>query len=166
MLKMEEWDLYDENKNITGKIHIRGNQIPDDFYHLVVHVWIKNNEGKFLISQRSENRPTFPLMWECVGGSVLKGEDSLQGAKRETMEEVGINLSNIDGDLVYNKVRKRFKDIMEVWLFQYNGEIDLKKATTDEVKDFKWMTKEQIKQLYKDKQLVQTLDYFLNEIDI
>ncbi len=163
---MEEWDLYDENKNITGKIHIRGNQIPDDFYHLVVHVWIKNNEGKFLISQRSENRPTFPLMWECVGGSVLKGEDSLQGAKRETMEEVGINLSNIDGDLVYNKVRKRFKDIMEVWLFQYNGEIDLKKATTDEVKDFKWMTKEQIKQLYKDKQLVQTLDYFLNEIDI
>lgn len=163
---MEEWDLYDENRNITGKIHIRGNQIPDHFYHLVVHVWIKNNEGKFLISQRSENRPTFPLMWECVGGSVLKGEDSLHGAKRETMEEVGIDLSNIEGDLVYSKVRKGFNDIIDAWLFKYNGEIDLKKATTDEVKDSKWMTKGQIKQLYNNKKLVQTLDYFLNEIDI
>lgn len=163
---MEEWDLYDENRNITGKIHIRGNQIPDNFYHLVVHVWIKNNEGKFLISQRSENRPTFPLMWECVGGSVLKGEDSLHGAKRETMEEVGIDLSNIEGDLVYSKVRKGFNDIIDAWLFKYNGEIDLKKATTDEVKDSKWMTKGQIKQLYNNKKLVQTLDYFLNEIDI
>lgn len=24
-------------------------------------------------------QPTFPLMWECVGGSVLKGENSIDG---------------------------------------------------------------------------------------
>lgn len=82
------------------------------------------------------------------------------------MEEVGIDLSNIEGDLVYSKVRKGFNDIIDAWLFKYNGEIDLKKATTDEVKDSKWMTKGQIKQLYNNKKLVQTLDYFLNEIDI
>ena len=81
---MEVWDLYDENKNITGKYCIRGNEISDNLYHLVVHVWIKNSKGEYLISQRSENRPKFPLKWECVGGSVLKGETSLHGAIRET----------------------------------------------------------------------------------
>lgn len=168
---MEEWDLYDENRNVTGKFHIRGNEIPDDFYHLVVHVWIKNSKGEFLISQRSENRHTFPLMWECVGGSVLKGENSLQGAIRETKEEVGIDLTGIDGKLVYSEVRKmkngeKFNDIMDVWLFKYNGEVDLKKATTNEVRDVKWMTKEQIKQLFEDNKLVKTLDYFFEEINV
>ena len=36
-------------------------------------------------------------MWECVGGSVVKGEDSLQGAVRETKEEVGIDLNPESG---------------------------------------------------------------------
>lgn len=34
-----------------------------------------------------------PLMWECVGGSVLRGESSVDGAVREVKEEVGIDLS-------------------------------------------------------------------------
>ncbi len=32
-------------------------------------------------------------MWECVGGSVVKGEDSMQGAIREAKEEVGVELN-------------------------------------------------------------------------
>ena len=168
---MEVWDLYDENKNITGKYCVRGNEIPNNYYHLVVHVWIKNNKGKYLISQRSENRPTFPLMWECVGGSVLKGESSLQGAIREIKEEVGIDFKKSEGKLVYSKVRKivygkKFNDIMDVWLFEYNGEVKLKNATSDEVRDIKWMKKEEIKKLLENNKLVQTLDYFFNEINI
>ena len=79
----EIWDLYDENRELLGKDHVRGEQLPIDGYHLVVHVWIRNSKGEYLISQCSANRPTFPLMWECVGGSVVKGEDSVQGAIRE-----------------------------------------------------------------------------------
>lgn len=168
---MEIWDLYDENKNLTGKYCIRGNEIPDNFYHLVVHVWIKNDKGEYLISQRAENRPTFPLMWECVGGSVLKGENSLQGAIRETKEEVGIDLTKAEGKKVFTKVRKningkKFNDIMDVWLFKYNGKVELEKATTDEVRDVKWLKKEEIKELFKLNKLVKTLDYFFEEIDI
>ncbi len=165
---MEIWDLYDENKNVTGKYCIRGNEIPDDFYHLVVHVWIKNDKGEYLISQRSEDRPTYPLMWECVGGSVLQGESSLQGAIRETKEEVGIELKEFEGNLIYSKVRKvkNANDIMDVWLFKYNGDVKLENATTDEVRDVKWMTKKQIKVLFETNELVQTLDYFFEEINI
>ena len=73
----EIWDLYDENRELLGKDHVRGEQLPIGGYHLVVHVWIRNSKGEYLISQRSANRPTFPLVWECVDGSVVKGEDSL-----------------------------------------------------------------------------------------
>ena len=104
---MELWDLYNENRELLGRDHIRGEEIPEGCYHLVVHVWIRNSKGEYLISRRSANRPSFPLLWECVGGSVLKGESSLQGALRETQEEVGLQLSPADGKLVRSVIRDR-----------------------------------------------------------
>lgn len=96
---MEKWDLYTKYREKTGKEHIRGEEIPEGFYHLVVHVWIRNRKGEYLISQRSASRPTFPLMWECVGGSVIKGESSIEGAVREVKEEVGLDLEQEAGRL-------------------------------------------------------------------
>lgn len=165
---MEKWDLYTKYREKTGKEHIRGQMIPEGFYHLVVHVWIRNHKGEYLISQRSASRPTFPLMWECVGGSVLKGESSIDGALREVKEEVGLDLEQKDGKLLFSKIRgsdvryecKVFNDIMDVWLFEYDGPLQLKSATTDEVAACRWMTVSEIRKLYEDKKLVQTLDYF------
>ena len=79
----EIWDLYNENRELLGKDHIRGEQLPIDGYHLVVHVWIRNSKGQYLISQRSANKPTDSLMWECVGGSVVKGEDCREQFERQ-----------------------------------------------------------------------------------
>lgn len=58
----EIWDLYNENRELLGKDHVRGGQLPIDGYHLVVHVWIRNSKGEYLISQRSANRPTNELV--------------------------------------------------------------------------------------------------------
>lgn len=162
---MELWDLYNEQRELTGRDHIRGDEIPQGFYHLVVHVWIRNSKGEYLISQRSADRPTYPLMWECVGGSVTKGEDSMTGALRETKEEVGLTLSPKDGKLVYSVVGRvvngvKFTDILDVWLFAYDGPVSLEQATTKEVAQTMWMTKEQIKELYDTGKLVHTLNYF------
>lgn len=162
---MELWDLYNENRELTGKTHIRGQEVPQGYYHLVVHVWIRNNKGEYLISQRSADRPAFPLIWECVGGSVVKGEDSLTGALRETQEEVGLTLSPEDGKLVYSVVGRvvdgvRFADILDVWLFEYDGPVSLERATTDEVAQVVWMTKGLIKELFDKGKFVHTLDYF------
>lgn len=165
---MEVWDLYTKYREKTGKEHIRGEKIPEDCYHLVVHVWIRNNKGEYLISQRSADRPTFPLMWECVGGSVIKGESSIEGAIREVKEEVGLDLEQEAGRLVFSKIRgtdvkyecKAYNDIMDVWLFNYSGEVQLEAATTNEAADCKWMTVSEIRKLYEEKKLVQTLDYF------
>lgn len=165
---MELWDLYNEKRELTGHEHIRGEAIPDGFYHLVVHVWIRNSKGEYLISQRSLDRPTCPLMWECVGGSVIKGENSLVGAMRETQEEVGIALSPESGRIVHSVVRRmingvKFNDILDVWLFEYDGDVSLEQATTNEVAQVVWMSKAQIKNLFDDGKLVHTLQYFFEE---
>ena len=162
---MELWDLYNERRELTGRDHIRGEEVPQGYYHLVVHIWIRNSKGEYLMSQRSADRPTFPLMWECVGGSVVKGEDSLTGALRETQEEVGLTLSPEDGKLVYSVVGRvvssvKFTDILDVWLFEYDGPVSLEDATTKEVVRTAWMTKEHIKELFDAGELVHTLDYF------
>lgn len=171
---MEVWDLYTKYREKTGKEHIRGEKIPEGCYHLAVHVWIRNNKGEYLISQRSADRPTFPLMWECVGGSVIKGESSIEGAIREIKEEVGLDLEQEAGKLLFSKIRgtdvryecKAYNDIMDVWLFNYSGEVQLEAATTNEVADCKWMTVSEIRKLYEEKKLVPTLDYFFCAIEV
>lgn len=164
---MEKWDLYTKYREKTGEEYIRQSEcmIPEDRYHIAVQVWIRNSKGEYVISQRAANRPTYPLKWECVGGSVLKDENSLEGALRETMEEVGISLAPEKGKLLFTKVRKdydgrKYRDIMDVWLFEYDGELNLSKATTDEVADVKWMTVQEIRKLYDEGEFVDTLDYF------
>ena len=166
----EIWDLYDENRELLGKDHVRGEQLPIDGYHLVVHVWIRNAKGEYLIAQRSVNRPTFPMVWECVDGSVVKGEDSLQGALREVKEEVGVDLLPEKGHVILSDIKKIefgkvVNKIVDVWLFEYDGEVDLSNATTDEVAQVAWMNREQIKELFEHNMFVETLEYFFTEVD-
>lgn len=166
----EIWDLYDENRELLGKDHVRGEQLPIDGYHLVVHVWIRNSKGEYLIAQRSANRPTFPLVWECVDGSVIKGEDSLQGALREVKEEVGVDLLPEKGHVILSDIKKIefgkvVNKIVDVWLFEYDGEVDLSNATTDEVAQVAWMGRSQIKELFDANMFVDTLEYFFTEVE-
>lgn len=167
---MELWDLYTENRERTGRTHIRGQAIPEGCFHLVVHVWIRNSRGEFLISQRSANRIMFPLMWECVGGSVLAGEDTLSAAVREVKEEVGIDLSPETGRILTTKIRsiingKTFRDLVDIWLFDYDGDVDLGNATTDEVAQVNWMTRREIEELKNAGNLVENLYYFFDKVD-
>lgn len=161
----ELWDLYDKYRRPAGRTHVRGEEIPEGYFYLVVHVWIKNKRGEFLISQRTESRPVFPLLWECVGGSVLRGESSIEGALREVREEIGIELLPQQGRLLFSKVRgdmdgRRFQDIADVWLFEYDGEPKLKNTDSGEVLQCQWMDAEEIRQLWDEGFFVPTLGYF------
>ena len=164
---MEKWDLYTKYREKTGKEHIRGEEIPEGLYHLVVHVWIRNSRGEYLLSRRAADRPTYPFFWETVGGSVLQGETSIEGAVREVKEEVGITLSPESGQLAFTKIRdtvngEKFRDILDEWVFYYDGEADLTAATTKEVGECKWLRSDQIYDLFQEQKLVPTLDYFFS----
>ena len=96
---MEIFDLYDVNRNKTGETMIRGTQVPENRYRMVVHVIVFNSKGQMLIQKRASDRGSHPDVWDfSVGGSVVAGETSSQGAERELFEEVGIKY-NLEGML-------------------------------------------------------------------
>ena len=159
---LEVWDLYDINRNKLNKEHIRETKLPEGCYHLVVHAWIKNSKDQYLISKRSKTRKANPLLYECVGGSVIKNENTYEGAIREAKEEVGIDLTNCPYKHIKTVTRKEFLDILDVYVFDYDGPALLSLATTDEVEKVEWMTKSQITCLFNEGKFVHTLKYFLD----
>ena len=50
-------------------------------------------------------------------------------------------------------------------MFNYDGEVVLNNATTDEVAQVKWLDRSEILKLYNDEELVSTLYYFFNKIN-
>ena len=160
---VELWDLYTRDRQSAGARIARGEALPAGCYHLVVHVWIRNRRGQWLISRRAANRPTFPLMWETVGGSVLAGEDSLDAALREAEEEVGVQLDMENCLFLGSTLREDKQDIRDEWVFVYEGEVDLTRAITDEVAETRWMTVEEIRALHEAGEFVPTLQYFFDD---
>lgn len=112
----EFWDIYDKNRNLTGRIHERGKPLADGEYHLVVHIWVQNENGDFLITKRAADKIPFPNCWECTGGSALAGETSLDAALRETLEETGIDHRASEKRCVISYRRGDW--FGDVWLFR------------------------------------------------
>ena len=87
---MEEWnDIYDENRQKTGKVHLRGTPWKHGEYGLVVCVWVYDGKGNLLLTRRAPEK-SFPGTWENSGGAAKAGEDSLTAIRRELFEETGI----------------------------------------------------------------------------
>ena len=89
---MELFDLYDDERRLTGETIERGAPLPESRYHLVIHICILGSDGKMLIQQRQPFKKSFPGKWDVsVGGSAVAGENSRQAASRELYEELGIS---------------------------------------------------------------------------
>lgn len=87
---MAEWnDIYDENRVLTGRKHLRGTPWKKGDYGLVVCVWVYDGRGHLLLTRRAPQK-SFPGTWENSGGAVRAGEDSLTAIVRELREETGI----------------------------------------------------------------------------
>lgn len=123
----ELWDVYDKDRNLTGRTHVRGDDLLPEDYHLVVHVWIRNSRGQFLMTRRSPNKG-YPLLWEATGGSALAGDDSLTAAIREVKEETGLTLAAENGKIVHQYSGPDHH--VDVWLFELD--VDLEKVTLQE----------------------------------
>jgi len=147
----ELWDVYDGNRNPTGRTHRRGDFLAEGDYHLVVHIWVRNPEGKYLLTKRSPNKG-FPNMWECTGGSALAGDDSLTAAIREVREETGLILSPENGQcLIQMKREDNFDDI---WLFRQDFDVNKVKLLEGETCGVMLASAEEIRELNRQGVLV------------
>ncbi len=143
---MELWDVYDQYRHKTGRTHERGKPLMDGDFHLVVHIWIVNDEGQFLIQKRQPWKIGYPNMWDCsAAGSAIVGDSSKQAALRESKEELGIDLDMSQGDIVLSYKRSHGFD--DIWFIKQNIDINELKLQYEEVEDAKWVNRWEIMNL-------------------
>ncbi len=100
---MELWDIYDKNKQRTGRTMKRNDwNMKDGEYHLTVLGVIMRPDGKFLITQRVMTKHWAPGWWEVSGGAVMAGEDSADAVMREVKEETGLDVSGCEGGYLFS----------------------------------------------------------------
>lgn len=142
----EIWDLVNENKKKTGFLIDRNDadKIPGGFYHVTIRVWIKDVDGKVLLTQRHPGRPD-GLLWESTSGAVVHNEESKHGAVREVFEETGIVINEDEliylGDSVlHNSIEEnymlRLNDFQFIFI-QEDEIINAKSVTVDEIEKLK-----------------------------
>lgn len=157
----ELWDVYDRDRNLTGRKHRRGDPLGDNEFHLVVHVCIFNDKGELLIQERQPWKKVWPGMWDLsVGGSAVAGDDSRRAAEREAFEELGVKL-----DLGYDypkftiNVDEGFDDY---WIIERNIEPSEFNLQEEEVSAVKWVGREQLLKMIEEGEFIPYL--FINTI--
>ena len=104
---MELWDIYDKNKQRTGRTMERNVwTLKDDEYHLTVLGAIQHTDGRFLITKRVMTKHWAPGWWEVSGGGVRAGESSREAVNRELIEETGIDVSGCEDGYVFTYHRE------------------------------------------------------------
>lgn len=149
----ESFDLYDINRNKTGKVLERGNKVPEGYYRLVVHVCVFDKDGRMLIQKRQPFKSGWSGMWDVTaGGSALAGDTSQQAASRELKEEVGIEYDLTD---VRPAMTIYFDGgFNDIYTINMDVDIDSLQLQESEVEQVKWATEEEILEMLHNKEFV------------
>ena len=99
MRQIEFNDIFDENRNLTGRVHQRGTPWKAGEFGLVVCVWVYDGMGHLLLTRRAKEK-SFAGTWENSGGAAQAGETSRQAIARELYEETGIQAREEEFELL------------------------------------------------------------------
>jgi len=147
---LEYNDIYDKDRNLTGRVHLRGTKWQEGEYGLVVCVWVYDGKGKILLTKRAKEK-SFPGTWENSGGAAQKGETSRQAIARELLEETGIRAQEDEFELIATeRDGKMHYDHYCLYRPIPVEEVVLQPGETD---DAQWATFEQIHKLIAQKQI-------------
>lgn len=87
-------DLLDEYGHPTGKQIPKSQAHQQGLWHAGMHLWIYNSKGEVLLQLRDPNKDIYPGTWDIsAAGHVSAGETPEQTAVRETIEELGLQLT-------------------------------------------------------------------------
>ena len=151
----ERWDIYDKNKQLTGRTMKRNDwTLKDDEYHLTVLGVIRRSDGKFLITKRVMTKAWAPGWWEVSGGGVQAGESSEEAVRREVKEETGLDVRNAEGGyaFTYKRVNPDEGDNYFVDVYRFVMDIDEKDVSFQEaeIDGHMFATREQIESFAKE----------------
>ena len=157
---MEIWDIYDAKHLPTGRTHERGKPLAEGDYHMTVHIAIFSTDGRLLIQQRTRDRASFAGMWDIsCAGSVLAGEDSAMGARRELAEELGLDrdFTSVRPHMTINYTN----GFGHYYLITEDVDTDTLTLQKSEVAAVKYATLEEILELLKNGEFIPYYDSFI-----
>ena len=140
---MEYLDLYDENRNFTGKKILRGSEKPKKGNYInIVIIFIKNDEDEFLIQNTSKEKNS---ICATTGAHVKSGQTFNEAIIEEVKEELGLDISKENIKLICTeKFDFAFQD---AYYLERNIDIDEIKLQKEEVEYVKWLSVDEIKDL-------------------
>lgn len=144
----EWWDLYDKD-GVSLDIKIkRGHPLDTTQYHKVLHNWIFNEHGEFLVQKRAPHLKWCPDMWATTTGSIISGStDEKIEAYRELKEELGLDDSHIDLEFLEKIILGQ--SIVYIFSGFMPKHISKHIALNDEVTEYGWMKFSKIMELRK-----------------
>ncbi len=147
---MEYNDIYDENRQPTGRIHRRGSSWKPGEYGLVVCVWVYDGKGKVLLTKRAKGK-SFAGTWENSGGAAKAGETSLQAIARELFEETGIRADESE----FRLISQDKSDHTIYDFYALHRRVDLKDIVLlpGETDDVKWATFNEVHAMIRRRQI-------------
>lgn len=143
-------DIYDKDRNLTGRTHRRGTRWHTGEYGMVVCVWVYDGKGKLLLTRRAPGK-TVAGTWENSGGAVKAGENSRQAIVRELFEETGIRAREEEFEFLESgRDSKTHYDF-----YCLHREVALKDIVLlpGETDDVMWATFDQVHQMIQDKKI-------------
>ncbi|HOA83775.1 MAG TPA: NUDIX domain-containing protein [Thermodesulfovibrio thiophilus] len=117
--------------SIAPRSAIHGNP---SMLHKVVHVLVFNSKGELLLQKRASNKDVAPDKWDTsVGGHVMPGEDILTAAKREMLEELGVETDNLRFLYSYIHSNDYESELVYTYWTIHEGPFNFNKNEIDEV---------------------------------
>lgn len=160
---MENWEVLTADGTPSGRTIIRGKQsLRQGEFHLVVHVWITDGYGNYLIQCRSPQKKLMPGEWAAIGGSAIVGEDSKSAAQRELLEEMGIETQ--PGELKFHKRMIRKSSIIDIYVLKSQIRSSSLKLQDEEVSSAKWVSRDRLRQMIDNKEFHNYGDEYFAEI--
>ena len=149
---MEFWDIYDSNKQRTGRTMKRNDWcLKDGEYHLSVLGVVVRPDGRYLITKRVMTKAWAPGWWEVSGGAAQAGEESYDAVLREVREETGLDVSGAEGGYVFTYHRENPGEgdnyFVDVYRFVLDFTEEDLKLQTEETDGYRLATVEEIKEL-------------------
>ena len=151
---VEHNDIYDRNRNRTGRTHVRGTPWNKGEYGLVVCVWVYDGKGKVLLTRRAPEKSA-PGTWENSGGAAKAGEESLTAIVRELQEETGITAQPEEFELL-DSCTERGTHFDHYCLHRDSSKVKvvLQPGETDGVQ---WATFAQVHEMIRKKQICKAI---------
>lgn len=115
-------------------------------YHKPVWIWIINDNKEVLVQKRAACKKKNPNKWDMPSaGHVVAGETIIEGAIRETYEELGVKTTASDYKFMFEYIKDSSFELAQVYLMKKN--IEEFKLQETEVAEVKWLDYEEFKKL-------------------